>query len=88
MSERVTPSMLACIKGLLHHSYMPEVQERSPGMYGIVLPIDGNYAQLEDALYFLKHAEKQILWLAEQFDKQPKYLYSEEMKVWFGADDE
>jgi hypothetical protein len=49
-ANRMTPSMVATLQQLRHHGFPLEVHERTSGGYAIMLPIDGNYFDLETAL--------------------------------------
>lgn len=49
-SNRMTPTMIAIVQELRRKGYPLEVHERTEGGYAIMMPVDGNYFDLEAAL--------------------------------------
>jgi hypothetical protein len=49
-ANRMTPTMIAIVQDLRRSGFALEVHERTDGGYAIMLPIDGNYFDLEAAL--------------------------------------
>lgn len=49
-ANRMTPTMIAIVQDLRRKGFALEVHERTDGGYAIMMPIDGNYFDLETAL--------------------------------------
>ena len=60
---------------LLHkHAYKPELVERAGG-WAVILPIDGNYFDLEIAQIMLKHFQDLAQQITDDLGHKPKVLF-------------